>query len=445
MEYCSKCGAKRNGSQQTCSSCGHPFSSNESDAGRRIVYNGVLQKCPNCGEPTNPFSKFCDACGYEFRDADSTSSVSVFSDKYQSLDSNAKRVDLIRTFTIPNTKTDILEFFILATSNIVAPSYADVTSSNMKDMSVMDVSEAWAAKLQQLESKAELVLSGDSLLENIKETNIEKQKLVQQYRRIYDKKIQKAQHRVLRRVINIIAVVVMCHLIIFASIFLVKHISNAAREKALKQKETELSAVVEEIEELIEKGDYVAALNKTELVYLHDSRYIESEKKWENTRKELVLRIIQTQDASLEEKIILIETLIELGEFELAMQMADELKPLNSSNDATKLKWEEIRESLRLKIIDAREFSQGKIKIPDIAYQGMHYLKVKEAYEAAGFLNVTTEKASDTLFGWVHNVGEAFEVSIDGSTDFAPGEYADMHVPIIIKYHGKIFDKGDQD
>lgn len=440
MEFCSKCGSKRIGAEQTCSSCGQPFCTNESDTCRKIVYNGVLQKCPNCGEPTDPFSKFCETCGYEFRDAVGTSSVRIFSEKYQSLDSNAKRVDFIRTFSIPNTKTDILEFFILATSNIVAPSYADVISDKTNDMSVMDVSEAWAAKLQQLETKAELVLSGDPLLENIKETNIEKQKLVQQYRKTFDKKIQKAQHRVLRRVTTIIAVVVMCHLTLFASIFLVKHISNAAREKALKQKEAELSAVVEEIEALIEKGDYVAALNKTELVYLHDSRNIESEKKWENTRKELVLRIVQTQDASLEEKVTLIETLIELGEFELALQMADELKPLNSSNDATKLKWAEIRESLRLKIIDAREFSQGKTKIPEIDYAGQSYAEVKEAYEKAGFLNVSTEKASDILFGWIHNEGEVFEVSIDGSTDFTPGEYADMHVPIIIKYHGKIFE-----
>lgn len=437
MDYCSKCGAKRKGDEHTCSSCGQPFYKNESDSSRQIVYNGVLQKCPNCGEPTNPFSKFCNACGYEFRDADSTSSVRLFSDKYQSLDSNAKRVDLIRTFSIPNTKTDIFEFFILAESNIVAPSYADVTNDKADDLSVMDVSEAWAAKLQQLEKKAELVLSGDSLLEKIMETNTEKQKLVQQYRKTFDRKSKNDRHRVSRRVITIIAVSVVGFLALNAAFFLVKYV---AREKALNQKETGLNAIVEEIETMIEEGDFVAALNKTELIYYHDENNPEGEKKWDNMRKELLLRIAQAQETSLEEKVTLIEKLIDQGEFDLALQMTEDLKPLGSSNDTTKLKWEEIKESLQLKIIDAQEFSKGRIRIPDVDFNGMSYLEVKEAFEAVGFINVSTEKSLDILTGWIHNDGDVFEVTIDGTTDFVPGEYISLYVPIIIKYHSKIFE-----
>lgn len=116
---------------------------------RKTTYDGAIHKCPNCGTGLASFVKNCPECGYELRGADGAESVSDFARRYASTTSNEKKVDLIRTFVIPNTKEDILEFAILASSNIDTSAYTRDTVVESGGVSQQEISEAWMAKFEQ--------------------------------------------------------------------------------------------------------------------------------------------------------------------------------------------------------------------------------------------------------------------------------------------------------
>lgn len=140
MKFCSKCGAKLNAGDKFCFNCGVSVSSNADQ--RKVEYDGEVHKCPKCGETLNAFVSKCESCGYELRGVKIANRVNELSLKLQNIESIEQRSELISNFYIPNTKEDIYEFFILATSNISARS---------------EVSDAWSAKLEQAYQKAKLV------------------------------------------------------------------------------------------------------------------------------------------------------------------------------------------------------------------------------------------------------------------------------------------------
>ena len=113
---------------------------------RKVNYEGEVRICPQCKEEINAFVPVCPSCGHEMRGSKATSSVhelAVNLNKAQSVDDKER---LIRNFYIPNTREDIIEFLILASSNIETNS---------------DCVDAWAAKLEQVYQKAKLTF-GDS-------------------------------------------------------------------------------------------------------------------------------------------------------------------------------------------------------------------------------------------------------------------------------------------
>ena len=91
--------------------------------------------CPNCGRQVPPMTLKCE-CGYEFTEASTVSSIQKLSDKLLSVtitdeDSSDirhaenkqvmrakiltnKKVDIIASFPVPNTKEDIIEFLAIS-------------------------------------------------------------------------------------------------------------------------------------------------------------------------------------------------------------------------------------------------------------------------------------------------------------------------------------------
>ena len=144
MAFCINCGQELAEGAKFCANCGKAVgvSQNGAKEERKTVYDGELHKCPNCGERLDSFVTTCPACGYELRGAKVTSYVNDLAQKLENVDTVEQKIDLIRNFYIPNTKEDIYEFFILATSNMNAGGY--------------DV-EAWYTKLEQAYQKARLL------------------------------------------------------------------------------------------------------------------------------------------------------------------------------------------------------------------------------------------------------------------------------------------------
>lgn len=147
MAYCTNCGNKLREGAKFCDSCGYQVASNDTDSKRQTVFEGNIHKCPNCGEIIDAFTTTCPSCNFEIRGVNATSSVKELALKLADCETSEQKIDLIKNFYIPNTKEDIYEFFILATSNI----------ENGDD----DI-EAWSAKLEQAYQKAKLSFKGTS-------------------------------------------------------------------------------------------------------------------------------------------------------------------------------------------------------------------------------------------------------------------------------------------
>lgn len=132
-----------------------PVSQSDSQTGqqhaseRKITYDGELRKCPSCGEILNSFVAICPACGYELRGTRASDSVHEFAIRLEQAQTDEQRSALIKSFPIPNTKEDIMEFMILASTNI----------GNESQNEILD---AWVVKFDQCYNKAELIFSNDS-------------------------------------------------------------------------------------------------------------------------------------------------------------------------------------------------------------------------------------------------------------------------------------------
>ncbi len=200
IQFCSYCGSKLDDGARFCKNCGEPVSVNaqkeygskqedsaeENPSQRKSVYEGYIHKCPNCGEVIEAFVTHCPSCGYEIRDTKSATSVRELAFKLEKIsaqkmpthdedESVMKKVfgtdlkdkeaadkerrnfeyqkekeeaSLIINFSVPNTKEDMLEFMILAASNIDVKRGTDDV-----------VSKAWLSKLEQVYQRAEISMS----------------------------------------------------------------------------------------------------------------------------------------------------------------------------------------------------------------------------------------------------------------------------------------------
>lgn len=208
MAFCINCGQQLAEEAKFCANCGKAVASENCATERKTVYEGQIHKCPNCGELINSFVAMCPACGYEIRDTKGVSSVRQLAVKLEQLEAkrppkkgrnilfqtfsggaqlqsiDEQKIDLIKNFSIPNTKEDVLEFIVLAAANIDLKVYGlDSSRYQMLDPARRELSDAWLAKLEQADNKAEIMfghtqeyLSMRNVYEN-KLKAIKKQKL----------------------------------------------------------------------------------------------------------------------------------------------------------------------------------------------------------------------------------------------------------------------------
>lgn len=197
MAFCMNCGQQLPEDAKFCSNCGAATGEVKSEtAQRKVVYDGEVHKCPNCGEIVNSFVLNCPSCGHELRNSASTSLVQELASKLEDLElqreprkrrtvkdellrtNNLSKTDeqiisLIRSFVIPNTKEDILEFIILASSNINVELYGENNLTPENEV-LKAVSDAWIAKFEQAYRKAQFSFSETPTFTQIKEVYINK-------------------------------------------------------------------------------------------------------------------------------------------------------------------------------------------------------------------------------------------------------------------------------
>ena len=177
MAFCTNCGHQLKDGNKFCTFCGAKTNvSDDKKTTRETVFEGNLHKCPACGEILKSFTTKCPTCGHEFRDINATSSVKELSIKLAEIERNrpiihnnkaswltinqnqtivdpvtTQKISLIESFPIPNSREDLFEFFIMASSNI-----NPYRNSIMFPISASQqaLSDAWKSKFEQAYQKA---------------------------------------------------------------------------------------------------------------------------------------------------------------------------------------------------------------------------------------------------------------------------------------------------
>ena len=309
--FCPYCGTKLDDGARFCKNCGEAVSDTaeqtpkvqqtESPDGnpseRKTVYEGYIHKCPNCGEVLDSFAVNCPACGYELRGARASSAVKEFSLKLEAIESrreyekplgpfavlnaqqrvsktDEQKISLIKSFSVPNTKEDMLEFMILATSSMNMRIY-DSTNTRVSK-SEKEINAAWFSKVQQVYEKAKRSYSTDSIFAEIQT--------------LYDScnaEIKKSKKK------GVIKWGLMFGWmpVLFAVIFIWIGIYSPISEK---KEIARLEAIVVEIEAQLKRGEYKYALMNAEtLVYSGSIRNEEQERQWAVKREYWIDKIIE--------------------------------------------------------------------------------------------------------------------------------------------------------
>lgn len=157
MAFCVNCGQPLNEGAKFCTNCGSTVTPHKKEENEhKEHFDGKIHKCPNCGEIIDSFTINCPSCGYELRDSSATNSVQRLYWELNRAFSIEQKTMMIRNYPIPNAKEDIVEFMILASSNI----------SGEPEKSIF---EAWVAKFEQAYQKAQMTLKNDAAFTQIEE------------------------------------------------------------------------------------------------------------------------------------------------------------------------------------------------------------------------------------------------------------------------------------
>lgn len=207
MAFCKNCGVRIDENMKFCIHCGigidasntpsdgqvvnirnvnrnsskNPYlQTNRADNGsRRVVFDGEIHKCPNCGEVVSGLDPVC-SCGYEFRNVDTSNAIQKLVRKLDEAETDEIRAQVIKTFPLPNTREDIFEFMLLASSNFKegqyaarelkgGSSYSDVIWYANEEHRYTKESDAWYAKIEHCYSKAKLFFKSEEDLKDIEE------------------------------------------------------------------------------------------------------------------------------------------------------------------------------------------------------------------------------------------------------------------------------------
>lgn len=231
--FCSNCGTKLNEGAKFCHVCGatvgtatapkvtsEPQKSDQSippvppvvptpqpshptvnPVQRQQEFAGNIVKCPNCGAVISHTTAICPNCGMQITGQAAVNSIQAFKEQIMAIESKRRKshlgilnvyatpdpvdkqkLELIKNFPIPNTVDDILEFILLASSNIDVKLSKKTFNNSASSMQLLAmemprvISDAWVAKLQQAYQKAEILIPNDSAFPGIQKLYFDKMK-----------------------------------------------------------------------------------------------------------------------------------------------------------------------------------------------------------------------------------------------------------------------------
>ena len=298
MAFCKDCGQPLFDDAKFCTKCGTLAIGNvEPTIRRQQEFAGTIFKCPNCGEALKSFMTTCHTCGFELRGLKTTTAARELTVKLEAVESkreyqkprsfinrlnnkkisetDEQKISLIRGFTAPNTKEDLLEFLILAASNIDIELHNSFKYTNVsKDDSCKAISDAWQAMFEQVYQKAKISFTGDAdfiQIENI-HNNL--------YKRIHKEKVKGIRAIILAFTLPLVFIII------------IGILGGLSTPQINSKEEARMEAIIVEINEALTNEEYyLALLNAQSLDY--DGYDKESKRKWDIQREMLINRIIE--------------------------------------------------------------------------------------------------------------------------------------------------------
>ena len=260
----------------------------------------TVRHCPSCGYSISSLDLFCPSCGSSLEDTKVAPSAQLLASNLSAIDSQkeglirnlirthqgnvsdktTQKVNMIKSFPIPNTKKDLLEIMHMAASNINTkvlfgkPLNSDLSDDAYKTEKLL--SEAWLDKMENIYQKAKALLSGDSDFPKIESLYMAKKNEIQSTRDALAKKNHKE-----KKTGSILLLVLFLGLL--AILYLAEIKPNA-------EKANELDSLVVEIRQDISDGNYNEALLKTNKVRFKNGS-TEDEVKWDQIRETLIKEI----------------------------------------------------------------------------------------------------------------------------------------------------------
>lgn len=170
---------------------------------------GDIKKCPSCGAIVQSFSGKCSDCGYEFRDIQSEMTINklfealmeadnIPKDEYRQIKSSggglfgsimggasdrlseeqrmkehdenhkqkiqARKIQIISNFPIPNSKEALLEFLTLGISKATPIKKGFFSSKTVAEEEHNALVQAWKSKIDQVVMKARISMKEDKTL-----------------------------------------------------------------------------------------------------------------------------------------------------------------------------------------------------------------------------------------------------------------------------------------
>lgn len=297
MVFCVNCGEKVTDDAKFCQKCGIPvaISSTNIENLRQQEFSGKIYKCPNCGEVLNSFISNCPSCRFELRGTKVTSAVKEFASKLEAIEArreyvkplgvymqaamlqhisktDEQKISLIKNFSVPNTKEDILEFLILATSNVDMDIYSTIMRTPTAGEKAL--TEAWNAKIKQVFAKAKNTFSTDSDFMKIQV--------------LFDScnaDIKKHKKKKVIKSVLFLGLILMLIIAPFPAVYI-------SRSMAEVKELSNLDAMVVEVQNALDRGEFKLALATADSIDYQ--RYdVKMERKWDIQREYWVEKVLE--------------------------------------------------------------------------------------------------------------------------------------------------------
>jgi RNA polymerase subunit RPABC4/transcription elongation factor Spt4 len=203
MAFCSNCGTKLDDGAKFCPSCGTPAGGVASVAPKPVSEKvGNIRKCPACGAEVPAMAAVCSECGHEFSGVQASNTVHAFFEKLDTINQTIyekevnqeakeplggalgammgldrmtktfkgtsagvkRQIAMIEGYPIPNSKEDIIEFIVLASSRfkgIKKPLPLLSSAINVDANDEFKLDDAWRTKCEQAYTKAKISFGSD--------------------------------------------------------------------------------------------------------------------------------------------------------------------------------------------------------------------------------------------------------------------------------------------